>query len=100
MRLIDADALIDKLGISMSCDACVYNCTPFCGWKPNPVSICEEIAEAPTINPERKKMSNKEWVDFLSDQFRISRTSARNMLHGMLKWKEWDNFKSQYSGGR
>ncbi len=47
---------------------------------------------------ERKKMSNKEWIDFLSEQFSISRTSARNMLHCMLKWKEWDNFKNSFGG--
>lgn len=52
MRLIDADALMDKLGISTECGACVYNRTPFCGWKENYASICENIAEAPTIEPQ------------------------------------------------
>ena len=57
------------------------------------------IADAPTIEPERKKgerMSNREWVDFLSEQFNVSRTSAREMLHGLMKWKAEDNFKKQY----
>ena len=88
MRLIDADALI-----ALVQDSTILGD----GFK---WAFCALVNGEPTIKPERKKMSNKEWVDFLSDQFCISRTSARNMLHGMLKWKEWDNFKSQYSGGR
>lgn len=63
--------------------------------------ICAEFIERlPSVQPERKKMSNKEWVDFLSEQFTVSRTSAREMLHGLMKWKAEDNFKKQYSGGR
>lgn len=54
----------------------------------------------PPAQPEHKKMSNKEWVDFLSEQFAVSRTSAREMLHGLMRWKAEDNFKKQYSGGR
>ena len=52
------------------------------------------------VRTERKKMSNKEWVDFLSEQFTVSRTSAREMLHGLMRWKAEDNFKKQFSGGR
>lgn len=54
----------------------------------------------PSAQPEHKKISNKEWVDFLSEQFAVSRTTAREMLHGLMKWKAEDNFKKQYSGGR
>ena len=46
--------------------------------------------------PER--LSNAQWVDFLSTQFDISRTSAKEMLHGMMRWKKEDNFKKQFSG--
>ena len=60
----------------------------------------KKIEQLPSAQPERKKMSNKEWVDFLSEQFTVSRTSAREMLHGLMKWKAEDNFKKQYSGGR
>lgn len=59
-----------------------------------------DIDAAPTIEPERKKMSNKEWVDFLSEQFTVSRTSAREMLHGLMRWKAEDNFKKQFNGGK
>lgn len=59
-----------------------------------------DIDAMPTIEQERKKMSNKEWVDFLSEQFTVSRTSAREMLHGLMRWKAEDNFKKQFSGGR
>ena len=58
------------------------------------------IESLPSAQPERKKMSNKEWVDFLSEQFTVSRTSAREMLHGLMRWKAEDNFKKQFSGGR
>ena len=57
-----------------------------------------EIGTLPSAQPERKKMSNKEWVDFLSEQFTVSRTSAREMLHGLMRWKAEDNFKNQFSG--
>ena len=50
--------------------------------------------------PERKKMSNKEWIDFLAEQFTVSRTSAREMLHGLMVCKAEDNFKKQFSGGK
>ena len=59
-----------------------------------------EVEQAPSAEPGQKKMSNKEWVDFLSEQFTVSRTSAREMLHGLMKWKAEDNFKKQFSGGR
>lgn len=43
-------------------------------------------------------MSNRKWIDFLVEQFDISRTSARDMLHVMMKVKKEDNFKKQFSG--
>lgn len=67
------------------------------------IAVKDKIAELPSAKPERKKgerMSNREWVDFLSEQFNVSRTSAREMLHGLMKWKVEDNFKKQFSGGR
>ena len=42
-------------------------------------------------------MSNKKWIDFLCEQFDISRTSARDMLHVMMSIKKEDNFKKQFS---
>lgn len=55
------------------------------------------IDAMPTIEPERKQMTNKEWIDFLSVQFDISRTSAREMLHGMMQCKKEDNYKKQFN---
>lgn len=46
----------------------------------------------------KRKMSNKEWIDFLQEQFHVSRTSTRDMLHGMMHCKKEDNFKKQFSG--
>ena len=51
-----------------------------------------------SVQPER--MTNRQWVDFLSAQFDISRTSAKEMLHGMMRWKKEDNFKKMFNGGK
>ena len=45
-----------------------------------------------------KRLSNTEWIDFLSEQFDVSRTSAKEMLHAMMSVKREDNFKKQFSG--
>lgn len=44
----------------------------------------------------KERMTNRQWVDFLSAQFDISRTSAKEMLHGMMRWKKEDNFKKMF----
>lgn len=53
----------------------------------------------PSAQPKIKtgRMSNKNWIDFLCEQFDISRTSARDMLHGMMKYKKEDNFKRVFN---
>lgn len=33
------------------------------------------------------RMSNKEWKELLSEQFGVSKTTAKEMLHGMMQWK-------------
>ena len=55
----------------------------------------------PSVNPQEPKtgqLTNSEWIDFLSEQFDISRTSAKEMLHVMMSVKKEDNFKKQFSG--
>ena len=47
-----------------------------------------------------ERMTNRQWVDFLCAQFDISRTSAKEMLHGMMRWKKEDNFKKLFNGGK
>lgn len=42
-------------------------------------------------------MTNKEWIDFLSKEWNISRTSAKEMLHTMMIVKKEDNFKKQFN---
>ena len=67
-----------------------------CGeWEGLAQTIVNGIKKLPSAQPERKtgRMSNKDWIDFLCEQFDISRTSARDMLHGMMKCKKEDNFK-------
>lgn len=54
MRLIDVDALTEKLGIGKDCNECQHNEDEFyCNWKPDVVDICEAICTAPTIKPEQ-----------------------------------------------
>ena len=56
------------------------------------------VEQLPSAQPER--MTNRQWVDFLSAQFDISRTSAKEMLHVMMRWKKEDNFKKMFNGGK
>ena len=54
--------------------------------------IAAEALEEPKVE-NKKRLTNAEWKDFLSEQFGIGRTSAAEMLHGMMRWKGEDNFK-------
>jgi hypothetical protein len=42
-------------------------------------------------------MTNREWIDLLSEEFNVSRTSARDMLHALMVIKKQDNFKRMYN---
>ena len=58
----------------------------------------EELKPFKTIeNKPTGKMSNKDWIDFLSEQFNVSRTSAKDMLHIMMSVKKEDNFKKMFN---
>lgn len=57
----------------------------------------KDVNNLPSLQSER--MTNKDWIDFLSEQFNVSRTSARAMLHGLIRCKAEDNFKKRFSGG-
>ena len=61
--------------------------------------IATEALEEPKAE-NMKKLTNAEWKDFLSEQFGISKASAREMLHGMMSVKREDNFKKQFNQGR
>ena len=41
-------------------------------------------------------MTNREWIDLLSKEFAVSRTSARDMLHAIMNIKRYDNFKRTF----
>ena len=58
--------------------------------------IAIEALEEPKVK-NRERLTNAEWVDFLSEQFDISRTSAKEMLHVMMSVKKEDNFKKLFS---
>lgn len=42
-------------------------------------------------------MTNQEWIDLLSKEFNVSRTSARDMLHALMVIKRHDNFKRTFN---
>lgn len=42
-------------------------------------------------------MTNREWIDLLSKEFSVSRTSARDMLHAVMNIKRYDNFKRLFN---
>ena len=52
MRLIDADALADVLGIAEDCQDCQYKNGMFCKKSSDFVGACEAIYDAPTIEAE------------------------------------------------
>lgn len=56
------------------------------------------ILKALEQEPRKGQLTNSEWIDFLSEQFDISRTSAKEILHVMMLVKKEDNFKKQFSG--
>lgn len=53
MRLIDADALMDVMGIAVECESCPRNGVFGCGEDSAFVYACESITGAPTVDPIR-----------------------------------------------
>lgn len=49
MRLIDADALLEKLGMANECKDCPNCVGPFCGLSGGLMDVCDAITEAPTV---------------------------------------------------
>lgn len=60
--------------------------------------IGNAIKDGILLPKEQGRLTNSEWIDFLTKQFDISRTSAKEMLHAMMSVKKEDNFKKQFSG--
>ena len=73
----------------------------------DPMNVLTEVRDRlkalPSAQPEiirckdREKLTNAEWVNFLSEQFNVSRTSAKEMMHVMMSIKKEDNFKKLFS---
>lgn len=59
MRLIDADALMKKLGMAQECEKCPNRMIIFCGLSPELMEVCDQIADAPTIDP----VKHGEWIE-------------------------------------
>ena len=66
--------------------------------------VIEALQELSSVTPKEKtghrRLTNSEWIVFLVEQFDISRTSAKEMLHVMMSVKKEDNFKKQFSQGK
>ena len=60
--------------------------------------IATEALEEPKVK-NRERLTNAEWKKFLSEQFGVSKTSAKEMLHVMMSVKKEDNFKKLFSQG-
>lgn len=59
MRLIDADALMEKLGMARECKNCPSSKDAiYCKQSSQMVDVCEAIDEMPTIDP----VKHGEWV--------------------------------------
>ena len=58
--------------------------------------IATEALEEPKAE-NMKRLTNTEWKEFLSEQFGVSKTSAKEMLHVMMSVKKEDNFKKQFN---
>ena len=76
----------------IDCYSYCHNCGARMDDEKAPHQAAETIEDVLPKN-ERHKLSNREWKEFLSRQFDISKTSAKEMLHGMMRWKKEDNFK-------
>lgn len=66
MRLIDGNALMERLGIAYDCRECDQDKSPYCTWKPDAVDVCQIISDAPVIE-ERKK---GKWVFYETENER------------------------------
>ena len=64
------------------------------------VDMAKAIRKGTPFPKGHGKLTNHEWIDFLAEQFDISRTSAKEMLHAMMSVKKEDNFKKQFSQGK
>lgn len=61
MRLIDADALMEEVGISNICEDCKFDADPFCDLRGG--SVCRAIRNAPTIEATPMQSVTTIWTD-------------------------------------
>lgn len=53
------------------------------------------------MEKRKKMMSNKQWIDLLSKEWKVSRTYAKTMLHSMyMIKKEHDQLQEAFYGGK
>lgn len=71
MRLIDADALMNKLGIEKECAICEQNSEPYCKWNPDVVDVCEAICTAPTVTADIDTINRQAAIDAILAQSNI-----------------------------
>jgi hypothetical protein len=102
--------LCDKYDICESCpffEACPFNNireTLYLTDKNNESATNAIIKTAKILGEDKEKsiklkdrtLTNKEWVDLLQRNFNVSRTVAKEMLHGLMTMKQYDNFTKQF----
>lgn len=93
------------------CKQCVYyNACPYyyAHWerplntinKSDDEMLTKALLDTAKTLQEDNKLTNIEWIDFLSKQFNVSRNSAKKMLHVMILIKNEDNFNKRFCGSR
>jgi len=46
---------------------------------------------------DKLELSNHDWIEFLSQQFDVNKTTAREMIHKLMIIKSVDNIKNELS---
>jgi len=81
---------------SARCSACgKYHTTPYMYYFYE-YAYCPSCGASMTED-EPHRLSNREWKEFLAEQFGVSKTTAKEMLHSMMRWKKEDNFKRTFN---
>lgn len=82
-------------------DACEWlDCNaPFRNDEDVDIAITRSLIETAKLLESDNKgstLTNREWVDLLQRNFNVSRTVAKEMLHGLMTMKQYDNFTKQF----